>query len=159
MRTMDQEWYAIHRHDGIIQYATKQGELYFIGGTGQAVKKFDAKKVEAIEGFPPTILVEGITHFEGEGNYKCIVDKNNTWNGWACPYILEEDIQRFCEESTANSIECGIGIKCRVEDNTLIIEELEDVTGEYTQFIHMSKLLDKDCYFLGSIGYCFEFKN
>lgn len=151
------KWYEVHRHDGNIQYATKYDGLYYLGGSGFGIKNFDAKEVTLMDGEPPQKLVEGIVHLDDQNHYKGIVDKNNRWNGWHNPWILEEDIDRFIIESNAYTKECEVGDYFEMQNGVLRISDFE--TGEWHTQSPKRSMLDKKCYYLGGIGWCFEFKN
>lgn len=157
METLNtRQWYAVHRYDGNVQYAVKYDDLYFLWGSGFGISKFDAEKVEPIEGEPPYKLIEGTVCLDGDYKYKGIDNTNHRWNGWACPWILAEDIERFIADMNPYTEECGVGNIFKLEGETLIIKDLED--PEYKVYSHKENLMGKDCYYLGDIGWCFEFK-
>lgn len=153
----ERTWYAVHRHDGIVQYATKENDLYFLGGSGFGIREFDAIKVEPIKGTPPHKLIEGIAYLEGDHSYRGIVNANSTWNGWAMPWILAEDIERFIEDMNVCTEECEVGIMFELKDGVLKHSDRQ-YPGEFDDEEPMMNILGKDCYFLGNLGFCFEFK-
>lgn len=152
--TMD--WYEIHRKDGTIQYAVKRGDAFFLNGSGFAIQEFDADKVVKIDGHPPTIYREGIVQLEGGFEYAGIEDQNQKWNGWSMPFILAKDIDRFIKDVNPQTEEYGVGNLFKLKGDKLHIEDVE--YEEYNTVVEKTNILGKDCYYLGNIGWCFEFK-
>lgn len=150
------EWYAIHRHNGVVQYATKYDELYYINGSGFGIKSFDAKKVQRINGYPPQKLEVGTVHLDNLNHYRGIVDVNHKWNGWECPWILAKDIKRFIKEMNLYTDECGIGNHFELDGGVLRITDTEEPSWWEEQPKQI--ILGHECYYLGNIGWCFEFK-
>ena len=131
--------------------------MYFLNGTGFGITRFDADKVVPIEGEPPTKLVEGTVILDGGFEYKGITDLNHKWNGWACPWILAEDIERFIGDTNPHTEEYGVGNLFELKDGVLKITDIE-YPGEHDMDEPMVNILGKDCYYLGNIGWCFDFE-
>ena len=102
-------------------------------------------------------MVEGTVLLEGGHKYRGFMDLNHTWNGWSCPWILAEDIERFIAEMNPYTKECGVGNLFELKDGVLKITDLE-YPGEFDMDEPMVNVLGKDCYYLGNIGWCFTFK-
>jgi hypothetical protein len=155
------QWYAIHRPDGIIQYATKYDSQdgYFLYGSGFKLD-LDAVKIEPIEGDPPIEYVAGkVAVIDSpddtfENGWRCFVNKNHRWNGWYVPYIIEDDIQRWCEESWFNE-ENVIGHKWTFNGEKLYFKDLS--YPEDSQEISPTMINGIKCYLI-DIGYCFDFE-
>lgn len=91
------QWFKIMREDGTIQYATREGEYFYIYGSGFAIKTLRAVKIEPCDGLPST-LVEGVAYFDDEIEYRAYANPHHKWNGWACPFIHQDDVERLCKD-------------------------------------------------------------
>lgn len=147
------QWYAVERKDGKIQYATKAGDGGFLlWGVGFS-KRLSAKSITPIEGAPPSVYMEGYASFDGleETYFKCIQDENDWWNGWAKPYLLEEEVERFVAWANQEPYEVALD----KEKNNLTIADCE--SGEDADVIHMEEIEGKSVYNVGWMGWCWEF--
>jgi len=57
-----------------------------------------AKADDFIEAEIPNDLVDGIADIDGEGNYPCVFNPHERWNGWACPHFTREVMEQIARE-------------------------------------------------------------
>ncbi len=148
------QWYEVLRKDGNKQYATKNDRGYLLGGTGFTIEKFDAVSVTEVD-FVPQVYVQGVAYFDDGEKYDAVINKNERWNGWAMPYIHEKHIESLCKELTYDWGE-DEGQTLTFKDGTLTI--IENSCGElFTHHAHAEELFGETYYFLGQMGYTWNF--
>jgi len=153
MKTTTNNWYEVLRHDGVVQYAIKINETYYLGGSGFGIKSFDAQSVTAIDGLPPVRNVHTYVCFDGDLNntFKAIVDKNNRWNGWEMPYIHADDVVRMMNYLSDG----GDWITCKFEGDVITITHINWDDDEIS--IIKPTIIDGETYYyFGNEGWTFE---
>lgn len=152
-REEDGQWYKVVRTDGNIQYATKSGSGYALWGSGFIISEFGNLKELTPVDEPPVEYELGYVHFEGEHYCRAIIDKNRWWNGWAMPWIHEEDIKNLVEMLNDG------GIAGRMDWERDAIKVWEDGGDElvYSHHIQPTDTFGEKYYYLGGEGLCFEF--
>lgn len=153
MQTITQQWYKVTRPNGVIQYATKNGESYFLGGSGFGYSQLEAISIEPIEALPSE-LRKGFANFEGDEatNMRAYCNPHRTWNGWAMPYIHVDDIPKFISLA---SWEDHI---FKMEGDNLRVVQLYDGEVENDDIIEPRIFDGEKYYYLGDEGLVFDFE-
>lgn len=148
------QWYEVVRKDGTKQYATKTEGGYLLYGSGFVITKLDAVSVTPIDSVP-TNLKQGFVYLDSseEGLYKAICDTNDRWNGWAKPYISEDDIERLCE---LISDEQFITYRYEKDNNRVVVVDNEGYEEDH--YIESEELEGQTWYYLGGEGLIFDFE-
>jgi hypothetical protein len=136
MNKSSNNWYEIVRNNGVIQYAQKINEVYYLHGSGFGIVLFNAQSVTPIDGYPPTLNVHTYVCFDGDSKniFKAIVDKNNRWNGW--------------------EMEGGDWIKYCFDGDDIVITYLND--DDEVSTVHRTTIDGEDYYYFGNEGWVFE---
>jgi hypothetical protein len=152
MNKSSNNWYEIVRNNGVIQYAQKINEVYYLNGSGFGIVLFNAQSVTPIEGYPPTLNVHTYVCFDGDTKniFKAIVDKNNRWNGWEMPFIHADDVVRMMDHLA----EGGDWIKYSFDGDDIVITHLNDDNEVST--VHRTTIDGEDYYYFGNEGWVFE---
>jgi hypothetical protein len=145
------KYIEVTRTDGTIQYfeTVNTGGYAPVGG-GFVIRSFDpTSKVKEIDAMPENYQI-GMCGFDG-AQYKCVCDPNDRWNGWACPYIFVEDIEKFLQYIKVEEYE-----KSCIEDGKLkIVNTFPE--QESIEYIEKETLLGIEVYNVGDLGWCFDF--
>lgn len=146
-------WYKVLRHDGVVQYALKKDDVYYLGGSGFGIINFDAASVTPIEGCPPVRNAHTYVCFDGDSNnvFKAIVDKNNRWNGWEMPFIHASDVVRMMNYLSDG----GDWITYAINNDVITITYVNDDFDE-TSVIYPTTIDGETYYYFGNEGWVFE---
>ena len=152
MKTTTNNWYEILRYDGVVQYALKVGDYYYLGGSGFGIIDFDAVSVTPIDGCPPVRNVNTYVCFDGDCNntFKAIVDKNSRWNGWEMPYIHADDVMRMMDMLSCG----GDWITYAFNGDDIVITYVND--DNELSIIHPTTIDGEQYYYFGNEGWTFE---
>lgn len=144
---MNTQWYEVVRRDGNIQYATKEeGKGFLLYGSGFFIGELDAVSVTPIDEVPVR-FIKGKAYIDGEFGFKAVCNVNNRWNGWAMPHIHRSHIKRIVREFTWEDMQMSLDKK-----GVLTIKELE-----YTEQIEPTEIDGELYYYLGGLGWCWDF--
>jgi hypothetical protein len=146
------QWYKILFKDGRINYATKRYDLYFLGGYGFGHTDFDAV-ITPMEGYPPSDDIHTYVCFDSDtmNVFRAIIDKNSRWNGWECPYIHIDDVQKLLDYLCKPELEC---YKYKWDGNDILLTDSYDDNHESR--IEPSIIDGETYYFFGGEGFTFE---
>jgi hypothetical protein len=153
MKTQTNNWYEVVRNNGVIQYAQKINEVYYLHGGGFGIIEFDAQSVTPIDGYPPSKNVHTYVCFDGDSKniFKAIIDKYNRWNGWEMPFIHADDVVRMMDHLS----EGGDWIAyCFVGDD-IVITHLNDEDDGFST-VHRTTIDGEHYYYFGNEGWVFE---
>lgn len=99
-------------------------------------------------------LVKGIASFDGEmsSNMVAFCDPQNTWNGWAMPYIHEDFIPELIKLLTYDEN----SFTMEGEDIRAIEKDGEDII--FNDTIKPTIIEGEKYYYFGWFGLCFDFE-
>lgn len=149
-----QDWFKITRKNGLIQYALKIDNSFYLNGFGFAIKNFDCISIEQIESIPNELKI-GIASFDGDKktNLKAICNPNDLWNGWHKPYIHTTSIKKLCKILSLDGY-----MNCQMNFGQLQILTFCDGKIENESIIEPSVINGEIYYYLGNEGFVFDFK-
>jgi hypothetical protein len=152
MKTQTNNWYEVVRNNGVIQYAQKINEVYYLHGGGFGIIEFDAQSVTPIDGYPPSKNVHTYVCLDGDSKniFKAIIDKYNRWNGWEMPFIHADDVVRMMDYL----YEGGDWITYCFDGDDIVITHLND--DNEVSIIHRTRIDGEDYYYFGNEGWVFE---
>jgi hypothetical protein len=153
MKNLKIQWYEILRKDGTKNYATRWNDSgeYYLGGSGFGYKSFDCISITPIESVPTNNKI-GVVSFDGDETYfKALCDTNHTWNGWACPFIHVDDVERLCRYISSDDY-CTYTYEDGVV-NVVYLDD-EDCNDTIEPYILDGVLY----YYFGGEGLCFDFE-
>lgn len=142
-----EEWVAVYRRDGIVQYATKTEGGYLLYGSGFYIEQFDADKVVPIDSVPTEYESVRVC-LEGTRGYRALVNVNARWNGWLKPLLLQADAKKML-----NDIMCNEWGEWNEENDIIYI-----TTDGDTYILEPIRIDGKMYYDFGNLGWCFEKK-
>lgn len=101
-----------------------------------------------------TNLIKGIASFDGEtaSNMVAYCDPQNTWNGWAMPYIHEDFIPELITLLTYDENSYTM----EGENIRTIEKDGEDIICD--DLIHPTIIEGEKYYYFGWLGLCFDFE-
>ena len=151
---IDTQWYEVLRHDGRKQYATKSMDNYYLWGSGFGIGEFDAISVTPIDGYPPSDDVHAYVCFDNdtENVFKAIIDKNSRWNGWECPHIHADDVQKLLDYLCNPVHECCI---YKWDGDDILLNDLYSKDYPPSR-IEPSVIDGQTYYYFGNEGLTFE---
>lgn len=99
-------------------------------------------------------LVPAIFVFDETKKYemKGLHNPLNRWNGWYMPYIHENSIYKFIEQTNCDEFIASI-----IDEKLKIVELCED--EYYISWIAPDEINGQNYYNLGYLGLCFDLKN
>jgi hypothetical protein len=155
---MEKMQYArITRTDSVIQFfqvIDKQNmELCPVGGGRCLTPNMNTvKSVEFVDRLPEEWII-GYASIDGyENKWRALHQKHASWNGWACPYILADDIKNFLKDIAVESYG-----KSNIDENENLNLILEDEPDQ-VDIIMPENINDVKVYNVGSLGWCFDFE-
>lgn len=154
---MEKMQYArITRMDNVVEFfqvVDKQNmELAPVGGGRCLTPNMNTvKSVEFVDQLPEE-YVSGYASIDGyERKWRAIQQKHASWNGWACPYILADDINNFLQDISVSEYS-----KSHIDENKTLYIILEDEPNQ-VDIIVPENINGLKVYNVGLLGWCFDF--
>jgi hypothetical protein len=155
------EYARVTRVDGTVQYFQvtnkAKGELCPVGGGfGLTLNNETVKSIEYIDELPNDLVIgwTAFDEFEESTLWRAIVNKHDTWNGWAKPYIFADDIEKFLKDIAVEDF-----AKSHLDETKVlvIINDVPEYNGGFTERIEPEQLLGITVYNVGDLGWTFSF--
>lgn len=149
---MTMQLVEVTRPDGVVQYFNRhENGMYSPVGGGFEVMITQFKSIKDIKRLPEVYTMGrcGFDNFD-EKNFRCLCNELDRWNGWAKPYILAEDIEKF-----VNAYEDDESWTTRLLKNgTLVLTDVE--YGEMSDKVKPEMVNGHKVYNV-NFGWCWDF--